>query len=260
MLNNQVLTSGILIRQNIETAIRLPVFDSHIDDFPFWTHGGSVVLLSYLGKIYGITCRHIRGDGEHAAKWSDLFIPVRKASKTAIAIGGCFSASQAWGHAVDSDIHDVAILTFGEDVNADTFGGAPYILDPNTICRSSTNDDLLVHGTLKERTLLTLEEAATTYCHLGCTDSGVRLSDATLRSAEARLDVQFNSVAGISGGAVYNITQRALCGMVVRGGLTGAVLSVHYLDIHHVVKMIQSVQSGNPTVHYRAKAEAFLVR
>jgi len=253
----QRLASGLYIRQDIANAIRLPLFGSDFPEFPLWTHGGSVVLLSYLGKVYALTCKHIVcGDSK---LWSALMVPTSKHGGSAFLVSGCRTAHAAWGHAAETDILDLAVLRFTDDVDATAFGGGTYVLDPNTICRSRPGDELMVHATLKEKTEIGAGEIATTYCHLGFTDRGQRLNDHSLRTGHAVLEnlVEIRTLNGISGGAVFNLSQRALCGIAVRAGLAGNNATLNYLDIHHAVRLVQAVHSGNISVRYAMNQEAF---
>ena len=260
MRTEQKLASGLVIRQDIAEAVRLPLFPADTPEVPVWTHGGAVVLVSYQGKVYGLTCKHIVGN-DHAL-WTSLLVPASKRGGIAVLVQACRTARAAWGHVASTDIEDLAVLRFDQVVNADWFEGKTYVIDPNTICRSNVGDDLVVHGTLKDRTSTILGNAETTYCHIGFSDRGNQLTDHSLRTCTAEphsLD-GLASLNGVSGGAVFNITQNALCGIATRAGLAGLRATLHYVDIHHALKLLQAVHSGTFSVSYKMTQEAFLLR
>jgi hypothetical protein len=48
--------------------------------------------------------------------------------------------------------------------------------------------------------------------------------------------LEFSSITGISGSPVYNKTANALCGMVIRGGMSGPACTIYYVDVLDIVR------------------------
>jgi len=63
-------------------------------------------------------------------------------------------------------------------------------------------------------------------------------------------------VTGISGSPVYDQTAHALCGMVMRGGMTGNRCTIYYLDVFHIVRFLEAVSRGAESAHYYIKPVA----
>jgi hypothetical protein len=75
-----------------------------------------------------------------------------------------------------------------------------------------------------------------------------------LRRAEAKFpDPGFNSVTGISGSPVYDLTSNVLCGMVHRGKMKGADCSVLYIDAHDIRRFLRGVSEHAPSIQYVKK-------
>ena len=59
-----------------------------------------------------------------------------------------------------------------------------------------------------------------------------------------------NSITGISGSPVYDVTAHALCGMVVRGGMTENLCAILYMDISDIVRFLDAVNRGDESAYY----------
>ncbi len=64
MNRRQCLSTGAEIVQDIRRAIRPMLFQTDIQGFEYATHGGTLFVVVYRGRPYGITCRHCFGDFE----------------------------------------------------------------------------------------------------------------------------------------------------------------------------------------------------
>ena len=244
----QVLASGITIRQDFRDAARFVFFDTGHEEWTFGTHGGTAFVVNYKGKCYGLTATHVRKDFE----WSQLIITDQREGTKWAPIKGVYYASSPRDEAVGTDLLDVVVIEFIDPITSEFFVGTAYILDAKTVATSADSHRLLVFGVLKEKT--TLDDAlAPVFGRLEFTDTGLSGSDKTLRQATAQYtERNFDSIAGISGGLVYDETANALCGMVVRAGEIGNnVWRIHFVDIFDIMQLLDAVHSGKPETYYR---------
>ncbi|MGA7452190.1 MAG: hypothetical protein WBW73_13195, partial [Rhodoplanes sp.] len=65
MLETQVLSSGLMIRQDFAEAVRPVFFQTESEEFLYATHGGTLFLVVFRGRVYGVTCAHVFGDFPH---------------------------------------------------------------------------------------------------------------------------------------------------------------------------------------------------
>ncbi|WP_173982892.1 hypothetical protein [Magnetospirillum sp. SS-4] len=181
---NQMLPSGIFIRQEIIEAVRFVFFDTECEEWPYATHGGTGFIVNYCNKIYAITCAHVRGD----FVWAELNITNRKHGNKIAGISEIYYITSPEEEAKDSDIVDVVVVAFRDDVDANFFDGTAYIFNSGTIATSSIRDKIFVYGALKEKSSIIDGKIAPVYCCLEMQDSGPETSDTTLRHAIARFE------------------------------------------------------------------------
>jgi hypothetical protein len=75
--------------------------------------------------------------------------------------------------------------------------------------------------------------------------------DPLLRTAIAEFaSPAFGRVTGLSGAPVYDLTANALCGVVMRGTMSGRKSTLHFLDIFHIVEMLKVIDQGNASTSY----------
>lgn len=46
----------------ISSSVRAVLFVTEFDDHPYATYGGTLFVVTFQGKLFGITCRHVFGD------------------------------------------------------------------------------------------------------------------------------------------------------------------------------------------------------
>jgi hypothetical protein len=115
-----------------------------------------------------------------------------------------------------------------------------YVVDDKTAATGQPGHKLVVAGVLKEKTLIVSPDITIGYCLLEFRDAGNPSSDPVLRKATAEFrNPEFGSITGTSGSPVFDQTAIALCGMVVRGGMTGNKCNVYYVDIFDVVRFLE---------------------
>jgi hypothetical protein len=135
------------------------------------------------------------------------------------------------------------------------FKDSTYVVDETTITTASLGHELLVAGVLKEKTSIVPPDIVIGYCNLQLRDMGPT-SDPFLRRAFAVFAQvlfgrgKFSTVTGISGAPVFDRTANALCGMVVRGGMTGPVCHLHYLDASDILRLLQAIHDRAENTYY----------
>lgn len=249
----QRLSSGIIIMQDIQEAVRCVVFETNCDGWRYATHGGTISLVSYHDKVYGITCRHVLAD----FNVSDLVITDTRFGKRIAAVSAIYQLSQPEGHAEQSDLNDIIIIEFSSDLSF--FDHTPYILDKNTFAKARTGDCLIVEGVLKELTEIDDVRIRPTYCSLEYVDVGPYQYDIAVRKAETyfRANLDFRDITGISGGLVFNKTQNVLSGIAVRGNLRPfcreTVFSLlYYIDIFDIINIFDgAIGNGEQRIQYK---------
>lgn len=254
MIVTQTLASGITVRQDFAKAVRPVFFQTEFEEWLYATHGGTLFIVQFRGKYYALTCGHVFKDFPH----SRLFITNEKyAQKGSMPppVGGiCYPSSPRDG-AEGTDIDDVCMIEFTEDLPPDFFKDCAYIIDEKTIITASFGHELLVAGVLKEKTSIVPPNIIIGYCNLQLRDMGPT-SDPFLRRAFAVFAQvsfgcgEFERVTGISGAPVFDVTAKALCGMVVRGGMTGPMCHLYYLDASDILRLLQAVHDRADGTYY----------
>lgn len=243
----QVLASGLTIRQDFRDAVRFAFFETKWPGWPYGTHGGTVFVVNYRGKCYGLTAGHVRQDFD----WSQLIVTEKKVGTKRAPLRGIYYPSSPRDEAIGSDILDIVVLEFIEPITCEFFEGSAYIIDSKTVASSADGHSLLVSGNLKEQTDLT-EDIAPGYGLLQFTDTGLSGSDKTLRQATAQYrERRFESIVGLSGAPVYDQTANALGGMVVRAGPMADLWRIHFVDIFDIMQLLDAVHSGKLETYYR---------
>jgi len=99
---------------------------------------------------------------------------------------------------------------------------------------------------------ITPDAIAPKFCLMEIVDDTPASHDPTLRRGFGVFDrPEFSDVVGLSGSPVFNVTQNALCGMVVRGSMQGDACVIRYLDMFDICKLLESVHEGHPATSYQ---------
>ena len=248
MLVTQRLHSGLIVRQDFRRAVRFVMYETGYPGFDYATHGGTMLIANFQGKPFGITCAHVRGDFE----WRQLVVTDSKFGREIAGLAAVYRASDPSGDAVDSDVLDLVVIEFSNDVGPSFFGDTAYVLDGGTIGSSSSGDQLRVNGAFKAESTILDEAIAPQFGLLEFLDAGPHSTDPVLRRAIARYrDRQFEGLTGLSGAPIFNAAQSKLAGIVARGSMTGDDAILHYIDIAHVHVLLASITSGSLAAQYR---------
>jgi hypothetical protein len=232
-------------------------FQTDYDEFLYATDGGTLFLVRFKGKIYGITARHVfTGNGFEPKR---LFVTREKYAKKGTPpapVTGFYYPSAPHGAAAGTDIRDLCVIEFDKDMADDFFMASPYDMDRLPVGTSEVGHSLAIYGVLKEKTtIIHADEGAgdmvVGYCQLEYGDTTTATRDAVLREAKAEfLAPAFNSITGISGSPVYDKTARKLCGMVMRGGMNGTKSNIRFIDMFDIVKFLEGISSGATGTDY----------
>lgn len=253
----QRLKSGLLVQQDFRVAARFAFFDTGFEGFRYGTHGGTIFISRYNFKYFAITCHHILQDYE----WRQIIITDMKGGRRVAGIKSVSTPAAPRGHAVDTDLLDIAIIEFSDELTASFFDGGAYILDEKTISKSSTHDKLLIYGALKKNSEITEKSIKPIYCLISMTDGGAPSNDATIRHATGIVtNSAIDDLSGLSGSPVFNVTKNALCGIVVRGGISDKSGIIWYVDIIDIMYFINAVfQNQKEVSYYRMGKKATLL-
>lgn len=233
--------------QRLLPAVRSVCFQTHYPEFPHATHGGTAFIVSFGGRQYGVTCRHNFGDFDCNMLYVGPRLGMTRGEKSARVQNLAFAIPRR--ETVGSDIGDLCIVEFADDLPQDFFGGTEYVIEANTVATSRTGDILVAVGIPKEKLVL-LENGTISPFALAIRDVG-KGSDPLLRKAGASFALpKIRSLAGLSGSPVFNLTLDALCGMVMRGNLNRNKCAVWYADILDIVQMLKATRDRKPSMMY----------
>jgi hypothetical protein len=207
-------------------------------------------VVNFSGRVYALTCAHIVRDFESGKLFITEEKMGRKGGKPATIKGLCYPLSPR-DAAFGTDLVDMCVIEFTENIYANFFKGSAYVIDKNTVATSAIGHRLRVAGALKDKSSIIPPDINVGYCNLEFGDMGVTTSDPTLREATAvSLNPQFDNVIGISGSPVFDETANALCGMVARGGMVKNKCNIFYIDIYDIVHFLTRVHKRESTTSY----------
>jgi hypothetical protein len=254
MMVTQKLASGVTIRQDFSTAVRPVFFQTDFEEVLYATHGGTLFVVQFRGIYYAITCGHVFQDFPHGR----LFIAnqkyATKGSMPAPVAGYCHPSAPMDG-AVGTDVGDICLIDFTDELPRDFFKDSAYVIDRGTIATAGYGHALLVAGVLKDKTYIVPPDITIGYCNLQFRDIGPA-SDPFLRRGLAVFGQhlfgrsEFERITGISGAPVFDRTNNALCGMVMRGGMVGPVCHIAYVDAFDILKFLEAVHARADNTYY----------
>jgi hypothetical protein len=232
----------------LKAACRYIMFDTDYDDWAVATNGGTMFVVTYQGTPYGLTARH----NKHAFEWNRLLVTNTKFGHKTAGLDCVYFTSGASGAAVGSDIADLLVIKFASHISARFFKGRVYDLGQLPISAADIDDSLIAYGTISEKSTILDKQIAPVFAELGLQDNGANKTDPVLRDAIGKWEnTQFSSVAGISGGPVFNVSRGGLSGLVVRGGLQpDGRANVYYIDIQDIIRFLGKVHDGQGADSY----------
>jgi hypothetical protein len=250
VLETYKLSSGLIIRQDFAEAVRPIFFQTDHEEFVYVSHGGTMFLVSYRGRAFGITCRHVFGDFEPSKLFVTQEKDAKKGSKPARVSAVAYPNSPRGG-AQGTDVEDFCVIEFSD--SPDFFTGC-YVIDEGTVGTSKIGHSLRVAGVLKEKSTWLPPDIRIGYCSLDLRDAG-QFADAILRHAVGRFtQPQFSEIKGVSGSPIYDLTAHRLCGIVARGGMRVGELfadcDVYFWDFFDVAQFLDVVSRKAESTYY----------
>jgi hypothetical protein len=232
----------------INDAIRLVFFNTEFEEFPHATHGGTAFIVRFGGRPYGLTCKHVFGDFSPDMLHITPRLQIGKGTMSA-KVQNLGYATSLKGASIGSDIDDLCVIEFADNLASDFFGGTEYLINEHSVGTSKPGHYLLATGISKEKSRL-LQGGNIALCRLPLRDAGTT-NDPLLRRATAQYEsTEFQQITGMSGSPVFDFNANALCGMVVRGGLHKNKCEILYADIYDIVRMLHAVRRREHTIFY----------
>src|SRR5262245_45814132 len=134
MSDTQILSSGLIIRQDFAAAVRPVFFQTDHEEFVYATHGGTLFLVGFRGRVYGLTCGHVFGDFSPGQIFITQQKHAQKGSKPGHVVGLAYPSAPKDG-AVGTDVTDLCLIQFSEDTTSDFFS-SPYLIEERTVATS----------------------------------------------------------------------------------------------------------------------------
>ncbi len=244
----QTLGSGMIVRQDFKDCTRFVMFETDVEGWEYATHGGTLWVASYRGQVFGLTCKHVIKD----FNWRQLCVTDERFGRNMAGLSSILYPSSPRGDARETDVVEITLIRFSDDVDATFFKGTTYILDEGTVGTSRDGERLSAYGALKQKSEITDSTIKPVFAELGVVDSGASKFDPILRKAKGLYkDLEFDDVTGMSGSPIFNLPQKRLCGMVVRGGLNRNHCTLWYIDIHDIMQVLDAVIQGRSDAEYQ---------
>lgn len=215
------------------------MFETGEDEWKYSSDVGTAFVINFQNRFFAITCKHVLG----TYSWSQLVLTNDKFGDKIAGVKAVFLVGQTFGAATDSEIRDIAVIEFTNDVDATFFRDSSYVFDSGTVGSSQNGDKLSVNGALKDPSYFTEQSIVPVFCKLEFEDIGAKSNDVTLREGLARFEnFPYSRLTGISGSPVFNLTKRRLCGVVVRAGIDNSGFAhLHYVDVFDIEKLLQGI-------------------
>lgn len=254
MKTAQILDSGIIISQDIKNSVRFVIYETGFTGWEYATHGGTLFIVSFKGRIYGVTCRHVFKDFDIKS----LVVTNERLGRLVAGYNAIFFPTHPTHEAKDSDIVDIAVIRFNDDCQSEFFKNTAYVIDSKTVGSSTDNDRIIIEGTLKSESLIDESTIKAQYCSLEINDCGFSKSDPVLRNGIGQFnnEIGFSDIIGISGSPVFNRTKNILSGMVTRGCLNkNKECQIWYIDFFDILKVLEAIHEGKENAFYLKKVK-----
>src|SRR5271168_2058598 len=96
-----------IMRQDIKTAVRPVLYQTDWEEWPY-SHGGTLFVVNFEGRCYGLTCRHVIGDeGANHLFVAHCHIPAKGMRPAAIKMVSTIKGRE-------SDLQDIAVICFSD--------------------------------------------------------------------------------------------------------------------------------------------------
>lgn len=234
----------------IKAATRPILFDTRLEEYPLASYGGTITLVRFEGRIFGITCRHAFGD----FRWQDLLLMNSRRGGECIRPRTMHGMTQAVDHAIDSSLLDIAIISF-EDVEHSWFVEQPLVMSAETVADCSAADELYTYGYLAEFCDFSNERLQLLAVDLKPVAQPPNSHDVVLRTAifQAVTPVSV-SLSGPSGSPVIRLLDKKVCGLVTRGRVVeDGTTFIHFVEASDILELLKAASRSSAFHHYYKK-------
>ena len=239
------------VLQDIISCVRPVLYDTGLEDFQYATHGGTLFLVVYEGRVCALTCAHVYGDFDP----EKILVPgdqIPEEGASAVTPQGRYVSVNPQGAVEGSDIMDISVLDFPEQATPTFFKNTPFPISEGSAGRSDAGHNLAVFGVLKEKTHIDPPDVVIGYTLLEFVDRGPMNADNCLRVAEGDFDnPAITDITGISGSPVFDQNTGKLCGMVARGKVQDQKSIIYFIDILDILAFLKSSVGGAGGVTYQ---------
>ncbi len=232
--------------KDIKRAVRMVLFANESEEYPYTSYGGTLFIIRYNGKFYALTCKHVFQ--EYTINELIVFResqPKKGSLSAQIKEMGLFAG--------DDELRDLAVIEFDNDIAPDYFGNDFFDLNAQSIELSEVAQSLKVYGYIREKINIDHEAKSikVLWVDLQMHDSGAASEDHFIRRAQATWpNSPFKSVAGLSGAPMVSGSVGRLCGMVVRGNMSGDAATLWFIDVFHILKALEAFCRRDPRLSY----------
>lgn len=241
------------MKQDLYECTRFPLFKSNIPSWPIYTNGGTLLLVKFENRYFGLAPAHILSDNPpDPAEAGNILIKCRNREPS----GSELAVRQALTlNSIDSELPDehpdLSDLFVTEFYPPKTELVHAYYWEKNTWGDAEESDPLITVGYLKDRSDLSFNGSETVtiaqpskfrvYHRIQPGDDSGSARAIGQVPLEVMNDV--GNLRGMSGAVVFNERQRKVSGIVLRGGYNAEtrVLSFRYLAASLIDQYLQSV-------------------
>lgn len=251
MTETQAVGEKLQAHERIKRATRCVLFETDLEDLDYATSGGTAFVISAFGRPFGVTAMHV----QKGFPWGKLVITNSKFGSQIAGIDGIYHGKDPAKDSVDSDILDLAIISFSPDTPLEFFKSDFYEIDEFDL-DADEGDILIAHGAPKIDLQIDYEKQTITpiFHTIGLVAGSTSDSDSAVRISRGRTTL--SDAAGLSGSAVWNLTKNCLAGMVVRGGISQGEITVRFVEISDIRQMLLAIHEGRPSLSYRKPTRA----
>ena len=259
------LSSGIRVQQDVFLATRFVQFSTEYDDWPVATHGGTAFIVEYKSRWFAVLARHVFGKrNAERFYFKDLLMFTKNSGESCIPLKVVRGVGvQPLPGRTKEDLGNIGDMAVVEVETRPDEITDRYIMDANTICDTKPGNSLKIFGFLKSGSQIEVDgDDVTTFsqpCRLGLECVPTSSSAEELYSAKGDYNPSSPpDLAGISGGPVYNVSQSALCGIVLRAGinLSTKQVTAHFIGVDHVTHLLDAIISEKNVAKYWSKSIA----
>lgn len=260
------LSTGIWISQDLYEATRFPVFSTSIADWPVASHGGTLFLIRRNGRLFGISPRHIVGQGKQDQfNFRDILIYQRNREPRGSQLNYLAASHVAIPNEDEAtgpdDAFDLLLWEF-EDCEGD--GAHAFVWDKNTIDRPAIGSTLWVVGYLKDATEIETWAVNTAASYVQPAKIQLRYQAKMSSDECSMVGISFgdpneiwklHQLTGLSGAPVFSVDQSKYCGMVLRGGvdLSNGMITVRFMAASFIDRMLNHFLSGSETFDFHVE-------